>query len=64
VNTKSLERSASQYYSKIIFQCCLFNVEDGMQDDILWGDSEKSGEGASSSENESATEGLLDEFSD
>jgi hypothetical protein len=31
---------------------------------ITWDDSEQSGEGASSSENESATEGSLDELSD
>jgi hypothetical protein len=35
-----------------------------MQDGILRDDSEQNGEGASSSENESATEGSLDEFSD
>jgi hypothetical protein len=35
-----------------------------MQDDILWDNSEQSGEGASSSESETATEGSLDELSD
>jgi hypothetical protein len=59
---KSFERSASQYYS-IFFKCCLSNVEDGMQDDILWDNSEQSGEGASSSEYGSAAEGPLDELS-
>jgi hypothetical protein len=32
-------------------------VEDAKQDESLWDDSEQSGESASSSENESATEG-------
>jgi hypothetical protein len=49
---------------KSFFKCCLSNVEDGMQDDILWDDSKQSGEGATSSENESVTEGSLDELSD
>jgi hypothetical protein len=35
-----------------------------MQDYILWDNSEQSGEGASSSENESVTEGSLDKLSD
>jgi hypothetical protein len=35
-----------------------------MQDDILWDDSEQSGEGASSSENRSVTAVSLDELSD
>jgi hypothetical protein len=61
---KSLERSASHYYSKIVLKCCLSDVEDGMQDDNFWDDSEQSGEGASSSENESANERSLDQFSD
>jgi hypothetical protein len=43
---------------------CLSNAGDGMQDDILWDDSKQSGEGVSSSENESATEVSLDELSD
>jgi hypothetical protein len=37
-------------------KCRSSNAEDGTQDDIPWGDSERSGEGASSSENENATE--------
>jgi hypothetical protein len=37
-------------------------MEDDMQDDVLWDNSEKCGEGASFSENESATERLLDDF--
>jgi hypothetical protein len=41
----------------------LSNVEDGMQDAILWDDSEQSGEGSSASENESAIEGSLGEHS-
>jgi hypothetical protein len=45
---------------KSFLKCCLSNAQDGMQDD----DSEQSGEGASSSENESVTEGSLDELSD
>jgi hypothetical protein len=55
VNIKSLERSASQYYSKIDYKM-LFNVKDVMQDDILWDNREQSCEGASSSENESLIE--------
>jgi hypothetical protein len=43
---------------------CLSNAENGTQKDILWDNSEQSGEGTSSSENESATEGSLDEVSD
>jgi hypothetical protein len=39
-------------------------VEDGTQDNILWDDSEQSCEGAPSSDNESATEGPFEEFSD
>jgi hypothetical protein len=39
-------------------------MEDGMQDGILWDDSEQGGEGASSSKNESVTEGSLDELND
>jgi hypothetical protein len=31
---------------KSFFKLCLSNVEDGMQDDILWDDSEQNGEGA------------------
>jgi hypothetical protein len=42
----------------------LFHAEDGTQSDIVWDDSEQSGEDASSSENGSATEGCLDEISD
>jgi hypothetical protein len=47
-----------------VAKCCLSNVEDRTQDDILWENSERSGKGASSSENESVTEGSLDELSD
>jgi hypothetical protein len=39
-------------------------VEEGSPDVILWDNSEQNGEGAPSSENESATEGSLDKFSD
>jgi hypothetical protein len=42
----------------------LSNAEDGTQDDILCDDSEQSGKGASSSENDSATGGSLDECAD
>jgi hypothetical protein len=35
-------------------------MEDGKQDDIHWDSSEQSGKEVSSSENESATERLLD----
>jgi hypothetical protein len=48
---------------KSVLNCCLSNAADGTQDDILWDDSEQSAEGASSSENESGTEGSLDELS-
>jgi hypothetical protein len=58
-----LERSASQYYSKIVFKMLsVYNVEDGTQDDILWDDSEQSGKSASSSENECSSEGSLHNF--
>jgi hypothetical protein len=49
---------------ELFIKCSLSNVEDGTQDDILWDDSEQSGEGASSSENGSATKGTLDELAD
>jgi hypothetical protein len=39
-------------------------VENGMQDDILWNDSEQSGKGAPSSEYKSATEGSMDKLPD
>jgi hypothetical protein len=39
----------------------LSNAEDEMQDDILWDGSKHNGEGSSSSANESATEGSVDE---
>jgi hypothetical protein len=42
----------------------LSNAEDGTQGNIHWDESEQSGKGASSSENESETEGSLDELSD
>jgi hypothetical protein len=45
---------------KSFLKCCLSNVED----DILWDNSKQSDKGASSSENESVTEGLLDRLSD
>jgi hypothetical protein len=50
--------------AKSFLKCCLSNAEDGTQDDVLWDDSERSGEGASTSENESATGVSLDELSD
>jgi hypothetical protein len=40
------------------------NAEDGTQDDILWDNNKESGEVASSSENENASEGLLGKLSD
>jgi hypothetical protein len=49
---------------KLFSKCYLFNAEDGMQDDNLWDYSGQSGEAASSAENESATEGSLNELSD
>jgi hypothetical protein len=49
---------------KSFLKSCLSNLEDGMQDYILWDDSEQSGDSASSSENECATEDSLDELSD
>jgi hypothetical protein len=63
VDIKIVERSARQYYSKIVFKV-LFDAEGGIQDDIFWDDSKPSGEVASSSENESMTEGSLAELSD
>jgi hypothetical protein len=50
--------------SKRFLKFCLSNAEDGMQDDILWVDSEQSGDDTSSSENETATKASLDEISD
>jgi hypothetical protein len=50
--------------TKSFLKGCLSKAEDGTQDDILWDNNEQSGEGASSSENESATEGSLDELPD
>jgi hypothetical protein len=47
---------------KSFLEYCLSNAEDGMQNGILWDDNEQNS--TSSSENESATEGLLDKFSD
>jgi hypothetical protein len=49
---------------KSFLKCCFSNAKDGTQDGILWDDSEQSGEGASSSENECSNEGSLDELSD
>jgi hypothetical protein len=49
---------------KSFLKCCLSNAGDGTRDYILWDNSEQSGEGATSSEDESATEGSLDELSD
>jgi hypothetical protein len=51
-------------HNRFYLKCCLSNAGDGTQDDILWGDSEPSGEGAPSLANESETEGSLDELSD
>jgi hypothetical protein len=42
---------------KLYLKCCLSNAEGGTQDDLLWDNSGQSGEGSSSSDNESATEG-------
>jgi hypothetical protein len=42
----------------------LSSADDGTPNDILWNDSENSDKRTSSSENESATEGSLDELSD
>jgi hypothetical protein len=50
--------------SKSFSKCCVSSAEDRRQDDILWDYSKQSGEGASPSENESATEGSMDELSD
>jgi hypothetical protein len=49
--------------SKSYLKCCLSNVEGGTQDDI-WDNSQQSGKGASSSDNDSGTEGSLDKLSD
>lgn len=62
MDIKSLERNIRQYYSKTVLKCCLSHVEDGTRDDILWDDSEQSGEDASSSENKGTNEGSLDKF--
>jgi hypothetical protein len=49
---------------KSFLKCCFSIAEDRMKDDILWDGSEQSSNGTSSSENESVTEGSLDELSD
>jgi hypothetical protein len=49
---------------KSFLKCCLCDAEDEMQDDIIWDDSEQSGNNASSSANESATGGSVDKLSD
>jgi hypothetical protein len=49
---------------KSFLKCRLSNAEDEMQDNILWDDNEHSGKGATSSANESATEGSVDELYD
>jgi hypothetical protein len=38
--------------TKLFLKCYLSNVEDKTQNDIVWDDSEQSGNGASSSENQ------------
>jgi hypothetical protein len=48
----------------MFLKCCLCNAEGGMRNDILFGNREQSGKGASSSENESVAEGSMDEVSD
>jgi hypothetical protein len=62
VHIKSLESNTSLHYSKITFKV-LCNAEYGMQDDILWDESEQCGEAVSSSENERQPEGSLDKLS-
>jgi hypothetical protein len=62
--SKAWKETPSHFYSKVVFKCCLFNAENGRQDDALRDDSELRYEGASSLENESATEESLDELSD
>jgi hypothetical protein len=64
VDIKILERSASQYYSKIVFKVVFVSCGRWNANDILWDESEQSGVDASSSENETATEGSLDKLSD
>jgi hypothetical protein len=49
---------------KSFLKCCLFNAQDGREDDILWDDSEQSRERISSSGNESVTARSLDRLSD
>jgi hypothetical protein len=49
---------------KSFLKCCLSNVANGSQDDILWGENRQSGRGASSSGNESEAEDSLHELSD
>jgi hypothetical protein len=62
--SKSWKEMPLNIIPKSFLKRCLSNAEDGAQDDILWDDSEQSGESASSSENESVTERSLDELSD
>jgi hypothetical protein len=62
--SKAWKKSVSQYYPKSVLKCSSSNAEHGLQDEILQDNSEQSGNGESSSENESANEGSLDELSD
>jgi hypothetical protein len=63
VDIKSLEEVSVNIIAQSFLNCSSSNAEDGRQG-ILWDDSEQSGDGASSSENESATEGSLSKLSD
>jgi hypothetical protein len=56
MDIKSVKEVPVSIIPKSFLKCCLSDVGDGTQGDILWDDSEHSGEGASSSENENATE--------
>jgi hypothetical protein len=64
VDIKSLDRVPVNIIPKLFLKRRLSNVEDGAHDDILWDNSEQSGEGASSSENENVIEGSLDKLPD
>jgi hypothetical protein len=62
--SKAWEEVPVNIIPKSFLECWLSNVEDGTQDNILWDYSEQSRKGASSSENEGATEESLDKLSD
>jgi hypothetical protein len=62
VDIKAWKEVPVRIIAKSFSNCYLSIAKDGTQDDIIWDDSEQSGDGAPSSENESATEGSSRNF--